>query len=69
MHQKEYREYTARFSSKYFLIFLIHLPSRQDGEELDPWNDGEALEHRRPEEYLMSSHLFPSLTFNVFANV
>ena len=43
--------------------------SRQDGEELDPWNDGEALEHRRPEEYLMSSHLFPSLTFHVFAKI
>ena len=41
----------------------------QDGEELDPWNDGEALEYRRPEEYLMSSHLFASLTFHVFANI
>ena len=56
----------------HFLTVLHFLPSnisRQDGEELDPWNDGEALEHRRPEEYLMSSHLFPSFTFHVFANI
>ena len=55
----------------YLKVFLF-LPSKlspQDGEKLDPWNDGEALEHRRPEEYLMSSHLFPSLTFHVFANL
>ena len=24
----------------------------QDGEELDPWNDGEAPEHRRSKEHL-----------------
>ena len=56
----------------YFLAVFLFLPSkisRQDGEELDPWNDGEALEHRWPEEYLISSHLFPSLTFHVFANI
>ena len=56
----------------HFLTVSLFLPSklsRQDGEELDPWNDGEALEHRRPEEYLMSSHLFQSLTFHVFAKI
>ena len=63
------QEEHSRMAFTFLQFFSFSLFSRQDGEELDPWNDGEALEHRRPEEYLMSGHLFPSLTFHVFANL